>query len=218
MQPSLAARVLICAALVARTASAGSGTAVLVIPKDIEATARADELTKAMRVLAARGHKDAPSAKATDAAFTSADCEPAQRSCAAAIGETLSVAHVLVGMLEKRGAHYTVTLSLFDVATKQRVRSLRDTSSADARRWARTLYTRVFEEGSGEIVLIANAQRGQVLLDGLPVTELYAGHATISDVARGTHQLEIRAAGFHAFVTDVAVEGRNEQAVLLDPL
>ena len=206
---------VVCVLLAARVAHA-DGTAVRIDAKDTDAGKRADELTKALRALATKGHKAAPTAKATDAAIASADCSVRQPACAAAVGAKLGATHVLVGQVEKRGARYTITLSLINVDTKQRVRSLRDTSGADARKWARSLYARILDAGSGEIVLAANAQRGQVLLDGLPVTELYAGRATISNVALGAHQLEIRAAGYRPFTTDVTVDGRTEQNVLLD--
>lgn len=208
-------RVLLCVLLTARVAYA-DGTAVRIESKDVDAGKRAADLTNALRALAAKGHRAAPTAKATDAAITSADCSVLQPACAAAVGAKLGATHVLVGQVEKRGARYTIMLSLINVDTKQRVHSLRDTSGADARKWARALYARILDEGAGEIVLAANAQRGQVILDGLPVTELYAGRATISKIALGAHQLEIRAVGYRPFTTDVTVDGRTEQNVLLD--
>jgi hypothetical protein len=173
-------------------------------------------LNKAMRAVAGRG---APKPSTIDAAVIDTECNVLQPRCAASIGEQLAVTHMLVGQLERRGTRYTLTLSLINVATKQRVRSLRDVAATkvDVRKWARTLHARMLDEGSGDIVITANAKRGQVLVDGLVVTELYEGRATVSGVALGAHQLEIRAAGYRPFATDVTVDGRTEETVLLEP-
>jgi hypothetical protein len=191
--------------------------AVRIEPKDSDAAKTALALTNALRAATTRHHPKR--AKDTDAAIARADCSILQPACAASVGASLAVSHMLVGQLERRGARYTLTLSLVNVHTKQRVRSLRDTfaKSANLPRLARSLYSRILDEGTGELVIAANAQRGQVLLDGLAVTELYEGRATVSGVALGTHALEIRAAGFHPFTSDVEVDGRTEQNVLLDP-
>ena len=143
-----------------------------------------------------------------------------QKSKDNAIGAKLGVTHAITGKLEKRGARYTVTLSLINLATKQRVRSLRDTTTdkADVRKWARTLYTRTLDEGTGELVITANARRGKILVDGQPVTELYDGSATIAALALGAHQIEIRASGYKPFAVEVTIDGNTKETFLLDPM
>lgn len=194
--------------------------AIRIEAKDPSAAKRAVELTKALRAVATKKTgKAKPTAKDVDSAIVNAECSIVQPACAAEIGEKLAVGHVMVGQLDKRGARYTLTLSLINVRTKQRVRSLREVSAAsDVRRWATALYTRIFDDGAGEIVIVANARRGQVLVDGLAVTELYEGRATLSNVALGTHGIEIRASGYKPFATEIEVDGRSEQSFLLDPV
>jgi PEGA domain-containing protein len=80
------------------------------------------------------------------------------------------------------------------------------------------VYARIADDASGELLITSNARRGEVLIDGLPVTELFEGHATVSNLALGTHELVIRASGYHAFDVDVTVDGRTQESVLLDPL
>lgn len=203
----------------AAPASADELPAIRIEAKDPAAAKRAVELSKALRAVAAKKTKKSkPTAKDVDSAVVNAECSIVQPACAAEIGEKLAVTHVMVGQLDKRGARYALTLSLINVRTKQRVRSLREVSTTnDMKRWATTLYARMLDEGTGEVVIVANARRGQVLVDGLAVTELYEGRATLSGVALGTHEVEIRASGFKTFVTDVEVDGRSEQSFLLDP-
>lgn len=183
--------------------------------KDTDSAKTAIALTKALRVVA----KSKTTAKAFDNAVADADCAITRPSCAASIGASLGVTHIVVGQLERRGSRYTVTLSLINVQTKQRVRSLREAAPTklDVRRWARTLHARMLDEGTGELLIVANAKRGQILIDGLGVGELFEGRATLAGIALGTHQLEIRANGYRPFSTDISVDGRSEQTLLLEP-
>jgi hypothetical protein len=195
-------------------------TAIRIEAKDPESTKRATELTKALRTAVKGAHRAKASAGDVDAMVRDGDCSILQPACAAAIGAKLGVSHVLVGQLEKRGSRYTLTASLISVRTKQRVRSLRDVSgaSANVRKWANTVYTKMLDEGTGEVTIVANARRGQVFVDGLAVTELYEGRATLSGIALGTHGLEIRAAGYRPLAVDITVDGNSEESFLLDPL
>ena len=190
-------RVLVCLLLLAGIAFADDEPAVRIDAKEPNAAARAVLLEKQL-LLVATQHKTKDNA----------------------IGAKLGVTHTITGKLEKRGARYTVTLSLINLATKQRVRSLRDTTTdkADVRRWANALYTRTLDEGTGELVIVANARRGQVLVDGMPVTELYDGSATIAGLALGLHQVEIRASGYKPFSVDVTIDGNAKETFLLDPM
>jgi hypothetical protein len=206
--------------LVATSAAAERSTAVRIDGKESASDKAARSLMVAMRAVAAKERKRAkPSGDDTDTAVAKADCLITHPACAASVGSALAVTHMLVGQVERRGSRYTLTLSLVNVETKQRVRSLRESIAVKANlaKWARALYTRILDEGTGEIVIISNAKRGQVLLDGLAVTELYEGRATIAGVALGTHQVEIRAPGYKPFATEIAVDGRTEESLLLDP-
>ena len=130
----------------------------------------------------------------------------------------VGVTHELVGQLDRRGARYTLTLALIDTSTHKRVRSLRETATekTDVRRWAAVLLAKLLDEGTGELVLVANARRGYVLVDGQVVTELYEGRATIAGLALGTHEVAIRAVGYKPFSVEIEIDGRNEQSFLLE--
>jgi hypothetical protein len=208
--------VVVCVLAAPASADDERSIAIRIEAKDIDAAKRAVALQKALRAVDAKQRKG--KSPDIDSAVVDAHCKVTQPACAASIGETLGATHVLVGQLEKRGARYALTLSLVSVRTKQRVRSLREVmgGSANVAKWATALHTRMLDEGTGELVITANARRGKVLLDGLAVTELYEGRATISNIALGTHGLEIRAAGYKTFSADVEVDGRTEETVLLE--
>ena len=130
--------------LLLSAASAGADpertTAIRIQAKEADSAKRATELNKALR--ATKGARAKVSAANVDAAVLDAECSILQPACAATIGAKLGVTHMLVGELDRRGARYTLTLSLINVSTKQRVRSLREVSGATAnvRKWANTLY------------------------------------------------------------------------------
>jgi hypothetical protein len=205
---------VICVLASHATAGDKPTTAVRIEAKDGASAKTAIALTKALRTQAGAKHSTN-----VDKTVIDTECDVLQPRCAASIGDKLAVTHMLVGQLERRGSRYTITLSLINVSTKQRVRSLREVApiKVDVRRWARTLYSRLLAEGSGDIVITANAKRGQVLIDGLVVTELYEGRATVSGVALGTHQLEVRAAGYRPYASDISVDGHSEETILLEP-
>jgi len=191
-----------------------------VYPKEPEIGKLAEALTSAMRAVAGGRFRVKGNAKEIAAARLKADCNAVETACAAAMGELLAVDFVLTGELEPRGEHPVLVLSLVNVQTKQRVRSLRDSvaKSVDPRRWAEALYKRIASVSVGELVIVANAQHGDVLLDGQLAGALFDGHTMITGIATGTHQLEIRAAGFRPFTVDVNVDGTTRQTLLLEPL
>lgn len=180
----------------------------------------AERLTAGLRESPKRDRYDRKgAAKPIREAITKAECKFMQPACAAAVGAALAVDFVVAGELTKRGTHQVLVLALFDVRRKQRVRSVRETAAgnADARKWARTLYARLTDAATGELVIVANAQVGEILLDGAIVGALFEGRATIGGVAPGAHQLVIRARGYKPFETDVSVDGTTKQTLLLEP-
>lgn len=182
----------------------------------------ANALTSALRVQASAKsgkYRSKGTPKEIEKAVFAAECKAPERACAVAIGTKLAVDYVLAGEIVARGARYVLTLSLVNVNSKERVRSLRDTAAktVDMKRWARTLYDRLHDGATGELVIVANAKRGEILLDGQTVGVLFEGRATIGNVTVGSHVLVIRAAGYRPFEIDVAVEGTMKQNVLLEP-
>jgi hypothetical protein len=146
------------------------------------------------------------------------ECRLVEPTCAAAFGAELGVDYVLAGEAETHGKRQLLVLSLVNVKTRQRVRSLREVvTNADTGKWARGAFERLV--GSvGEITVVANAQRGEVLLDGQLVAALFDGRTTISGIALGGHQLGIRAKGYRPLDIDITVDGSTKEMLLLEPL
>jgi hypothetical protein len=153
------------------------------------------------------------------AALVKADCMITEEGCAVAAGNLLGVDYMLVGITDLRGRRFELTLDVIKVANGKRVRSLRDLSppSNNATTWARTIFSRVIDDATGELILTANVSRGVVLLDGKPVTELFERRASVPDIAVGTHALEIRATGHKTYSGDVTIEGPTKLSIMLEP-
>jgi hypothetical protein len=191
-----------------------------VVPTDTSLVAKANTLTQTMRTLA--NAKSSPyrvkgAPKQIEAAIRTAECSTIQTPCAAALGAELDTDYALVGQLDKRGTHAVLLLALVDVRTKQRVRSLRETSAVDAKKWARATYNRLVDTEAGELALAANAQNGEVWIDGQLAGALYQGRVTITGLANGTHQLSVRAKGYKQLDVDITVEFATKHSVLLEP-
>ena len=206
--------------LVANTAYADKPTlgVLNVTAKDPFTGARAKQLTTAIRA-SAKGYQIKGTPKQVDAAILAAECWINEPACAAKLGAALDVEYTIAGELERRGKTDSLTLSLVDVKTKRRIRSLRDSSpsTADTRKWARRVVARLVDTEGGELVLAANAQNGEVWIDGQLVGALHQGRTTISGLANGTHQLVIKAKGYKPFEIDIDVDFSTKQSILLEP-
>lgn len=190
--------------------------------KDVDSAKAADTLTATLRTYAGAKsglYQPKGTPKQLAAAVLKADCKASVPACAVTIGTAMATDYVLAGQIETRGKHYVLTLSLVNVRTKQRVRSLRDSvaTSNDLRKWARTSYERLVDPTTGELTVVSNAKQGEVLLDGEPVGALWEGRATISGIALGNHELAIRSRGYRAFSVEIRIDGSNTQNVLLEP-
>jgi len=180
--------------------------------------ALADQLRAAGRAKGA-----AYRAKGTHKDFVAANTEPCvvtELDCAGAIGERLGVDYVLVGEVATHGMRFVLTMSVINVTTKKRVRSLREFTprSTTAKRWARTVYDRIVDDEKGELAISSNAPRAVVLVDGQRVTELFESRATLTGLSIGVHAIELRAPGFKPYTDDISVDGKTKLSVLLEPL
>lgn len=196
--------------------------AISVEGKELETAKTADAVTGALRKLASAKtgrYALAGSPKDMTAAIRDAECMPMDVPCAAKLGAALAVDYMLVGQIETRAKHRTIVIGMINVRTRQRVRSLRDTVAitADPKAWARKVYDRMVDADAGELTVIANAQRGDVLLDGEVVGALFGGRVTLLGVAIGGHQLGIRAPGYRPLDTEITVDGKTSETLLLDP-
>jgi len=177
-------------------------------------------LEGALRVASRAHYVHKPTDKQIQTVADSTDCALVDPTCAASFGAALAVDYVLAGAAETHGTRQLVVLSLVNVKTRQRVRSLRDVSTkgtATPAAWARAVLGRLVGE-AGELTVVANAQRGDVLLDGQIVSALFEGKTTISGIALGGHQLGIRAKGYKPIDIDITVDGTSKEMLLLDPL
>jgi hypothetical protein len=190
-----------------------------VVPKDAASTKNASALNTTLRAESARDYAVKGSPKDIDAAIVAAECSTLQASCAAKLAAGLGAQYAIAGELERRGAHQELVLALFDARTKQRIRSVHQTSaaSADAKKVARTAYSRLIGGDLGDLSINANVQQGDVLIDGLVVAGLFEGRTTIEGLVKGSHLLAIRAKGYKPFQVDVTIEGETKQTLLLDP-
>lgn len=153
------------------------------------------------------------------AASTDACPNARDSGCASVIGGKLGVDFIFAGLVETKNKKFVLELDMFSVRTGKRVRSLKDfaATSTDAKKWALSVFTRLVDSSTGTLEISCNAQRAAVFVDGQKVTELYQGRATIPGLALGTHALELRAAGYKAYVDDVSIEGTTPVNVLLQP-
>lgn len=151
-------------------------------------------------------------------ALVAADCMITQDDCPVAAGTKLGVDYMLVGTIESRGKLFILELEVIHVQTGKRVRSLREHApmSTTAAKWARTIFARVIDDATGELVISSNAERGTVLVDGKAVTELFQRRATVTGLSLGTHAIEIRADGYKPYTDEVSVDGPTKLSVLLE--
>lgn len=190
-----------------------------VVPKDAASTKAATALSAALRTQSARDYAVKGSPKDIDTAILSAECSTIQTSCAAKLASGLGADYAIAGELERRGAHQELVLALFDAHSKQRIRSIHQTiaTSADARKLARSAYSRLIGGDLGDLAITANAQQGDVVIDGQVVAGLFEGRTTIQGLVKGSHRLAIRAKGFKPFQVDITIEAETKQTLLLDP-
>lgn len=193
-----------------------------VIPKDTALTKSANAITAVIRMHAAATTSEYSvrgTTKEIDAAILAAECSSIVPSCAAKLGQTIGTDFTIAGELERRGAHQVLVLSLVDVRTKQRIRSVHQTTSSngDAKKLAHAAYMRLIDGEVGELAIAANAQRGEIAIDGEVVGALFDGHATIGGLVKGSHMLAIHANGYKPFEVEVTIESATRQMLLLDP-
>jgi hypothetical protein len=217
------ALVALLALSLARTAVAdGKQTLAIVIDPKAGAIKMTDAVVVQIRVLAGRKaerFRVAVTDKATAAVSRAAECKAIEPACAAKIGAQLGVEYVLSGEVESRGQHLVLVAGLVKVETKTRVRSVRDIAAAEtpAKKWAQRVYERVIAADTGDLTIVANARRGDVLLDGQLVAALFDGKTTLTGIAVGAHELGIRAPGYKPLDVDVTIEGATRENLLLEP-
>jgi hypothetical protein len=200
------------------------GLAVLgVVAKDASVAKAAGAMTAAIRRRAsakASAYRVIGTAKEIDRAQLAADCNAIDTTCATKLGAAFDARYTVAGELEQRGTHQVLVLALVDVGAKQRIRSVRETAGlkVDAKKLVRSAYVRLVEAEAGELALVANVERGEVMIDGALVAALFDGRTTITGLVNGTHQLSVRAKGYKPLDVDVTIDFATEQMVILEPV
>jgi hypothetical protein len=194
-------------------------TVLAIEPKDEALAKSAGAVTRMIRTQAGAKKSEfrvVGTAKQIDAAMLASECSAIQARCAAKLGDGLGAEVVIAGELERRGTHQVLVLALVDVKTKQRVRSVHQ-SGSDPKKIARTAYIRLVGGDTGELAIVANAERGEVLIDGQIVAALFEGRTTLTGLIKGSHRLGIRAKGFRPLDIDITIEAQSKQMLLLEP-
>ena len=154
------------------------------------------------------------------AKLLTAECTASEVPCAAKLGAAFGADFTLAGLIERRGEHVELVLVLVDVAKKQRIRQFRDITlaTADMKKLGRTSFDKLAGVTElAELAIVANAQRGDVYLDGELVAALFEGKTTLTRLPQGKHELRIDANGFRPFEVEVDIVGAAKQMVLLEP-
>ena len=207
--------------LVAATAHADKPTIAIlgVSPKfETSLTKTAAALDRAIRSAATAKYKVAGSAKQIADALRTAECSAFETACAATLGDKLGTEFTIAGELEKRGGSIELQLAIVDVASKKKIRSYREKvgGNADMKKVAKRAIDRLTGVGQrGELVVVANVQRGEIYIDDELRGELFEGRSTIT-LPQGRYKLRIRAANRKPFEDIVTVDETTQLNVLLD--
>lgn len=147
-------------------------------------------------------------------------CVFGAHGCEVTVGEKTGVDYMVVGFVESHGAKFMLTLEIYNIATKKRVRSFRDLvpMKRDAKVWAKDIYERAFEKATGELVITTSVKLAEIWIDGQMATWTYESRATMNGLAIGLHVVEVRAHGYKPFKDEVAIDGLTPLSVLLDPI
>lgn len=220
-----AAAVIVTLVAMDRAVIAKPGIAVLGLEvRDLEANVD-EKTTKMATDLTAGLRREAKAAASPYSLVPNADrdltevkvinmCEDAAVGCMSDIGKDLKADRLLYGSITRRKNGYQVSLDLLDVKKKAMERSTSElipfgeANAAGVARWSKTLYGRLTgssAESGGTLVVTANADSGQVLIDGKPRGKLSGGTARITGVSPGSHTVGVQASGFKNWSGDATV-------------
>ena len=149
-----------------------------------------------------------------------AGCTSTDKDCIVGIGAGVPTDFLIYGRLEKRGKGFQVSLTLLDIAKKDRVRQLtetipgNETSKDELARWGRDLYDKLTGGGAkGTLLVTANVDSGSVFVDGSPSGNLVRAQARIHGLDPGSHRVRIEADDKEPYEANVTIEA-GEQAEL----
>jgi hypothetical protein len=175
-------------------------------------------LGTSLRRQIAKHYRVTGTVKQTGEVRRTGDCSIEETPCAAKLGTQLGADFALAGELHRRTSHFELKLAIVDVATKKRVRLMREKipSTANLEKVAKRAIDKLTGKGeSGELVVIANVPRAEVYIDDELRGELFERRATIT-LPQGRYKLSVRAAGKKPFEDMVNVDQTTQLNVLLD--
>ena len=147
-----------------------------------------------------------------------AGCAGADMDCMIQIGAEMATDFLIYGRLEKGGKGNTkgfqISLTLLDIAKKDRVRQLtesipaNETGPTDLERWGKTLYGRLAgESNKGTLMVSANVATGSVYVDNQPKGNLVQKQARIQGLDAGRIRVRVESDGWIAEDKFVVIEG-----------
>src|SRR5688572_2374199 len=209
---------------VERTAAAKPGIVVLGLEvRDLEAnidektTKLATELTAGLRAQAKGATSPYSLVPNAEAELTEVKvinmCDDEGLGCMSSIGKDMKADRLLYGRITKRKNGYQVSLDLLDVKKKEMERSaseiipFADATSPGIGRWAKTLYGKLTgtAETGGTLLISANADNGEVFVDGKSKAKLVNGTARIGGLSEGSHTIGIQAPGYKTWAGEATV-------------
>jgi hypothetical protein len=192
-----------------------------VMPDDASLAKHGTILDDTLRTLAnskASPYRVKGKAKQIANAVRTAECSVHEPSCAAKLADTLGTDFALAGKLEKRATSVELTLQVVDAAKRTIYRQTRHKVAADSdmKKLAKLAFDRVAgERATSDLVIVANAKRGRVIIDGEERAALFDGRATLT-LPHGKYRLGIEAPGHKRYEDVIVLREPTTMNVLLD--
>ena len=192
-----------------------------VMPDDPSIAKQGTTLDDTLRTLAnskASPYRVKGSSKQIADAVRTAECSTHETTCAAKLADAIGTDFSLAGKLEKRSTSVELTLFVVDSAKRQISRQSRHkvAGDSDMKKLAKAAFEKISgATGASELVIVANAKRGKVIIDGEVRAELFEARATVS-LPHGRHKLRIEAPGHKAYEDIVVIDAPTTMNILLD--
>ncbi len=196
---------------------------------DAQTTVIAKELTDQLRVRARAGSGKYEIAPNSDKELVDEklmqSCDTELPSCMAPIGSAIGASWMIYGNIRKEGANYVVGLTLLNVNTKTRERTLPNqllptNDAADTVKlgaWAKKRYSTLVDESNlGTVVIEVStegADGGTVKIDGEERGTIANGRLPIPNLSDGKHRLVIEVGGFQRFEKDITVAPNDKTSI-----
>lgn len=190
---------------------------------DAKAAAYSEALTDALRQRARNSSGPFTLAAGSDKSLVEmkllSGCDESN-GCMAEIGTELTADRLVYGHIQKTGSNYQITLKLLNVETKSIERTtsdvapVGDTGNAAITALGKKLYAKITgASNQGTLIVRANVERGEVLLDGERRATLSGGTARLEGLSAGDYKLTIEADCYLAYEGKVSVDGGKDKTV-----